>query len=35
VRLYEQTRRSAERGRSGAETFEPIVRPAEKARSGS
>jgi polyphosphate kinase len=35
VRLYEQTRRAAERGRAGSEVFEPMARPVEKARSTS
>jgi polyphosphate kinase len=36
VRLYEQTRRAAERARaSGTEVFEPVTLPAEKASSSS
>jgi polyphosphate kinase len=36
VRLYEQTRRAAERARaSGTEVFEPVTMPAEKASSSS
>ena len=35
VRLYEQTRRAVERGRTGAEVFEPMARPVEKTGSSS
>jgi polyphosphate kinase len=36
VRLYEQTRRAAERARaSGTQVFEPVTLPAEKASSSS
>jgi polyphosphate kinase len=35
VRLFEQTRRAAERGRAGTEVFEPMARPVEKAGSVS